>query len=268
MQPPVPPANDPYYYGWRYVQRSTPEGGLIVEQVPLTFDDVIHPQEGDQVPHTPLHQRICKYLVSVLEALLADNPTAVVLFDCRIAWDVPDLRAHGPDVAVIFDVREKRNWGTFDVVQEGTRPALIVEVTSPATRGGDLVTKLDEYELAGVPLYVIVDIIQRRGQPVPRLLGYHLVDGAYEVLASDAQGRLWLEPVGVWLGVADGQVTLYDKRGTAIADYVELAAARAEADERAREAAARADAESRTRAELEARLHEMESQLRKLRGEQ
>lgn len=250
MQPPAQPAQpaiDPYYYGWRYVQHSTPEGGLIVEQVPLTFDDVIHPQEGDQVTHTPLHQRICTYLVSVLGALLANNPNAVVLFDCRVAWDVPDLRAHGPDVAVIFDVREQRNWGTFDVAQEGTRPALIIEVTSPATRGGDLFTKLDEYELAGVPLYVIVDIIQRRGQPIPRLLGYHLVDGVYEVLAPDAQGRLWLEPVGVWLGVADGQVTLYDEHDTPIADYVELAAARAE---------------------LEARLHEMEAQLRKLRGEE
>lgn len=258
---------DPFYYGWRYVNRQTPEGGSITERVPLTYDDVLHPQEGDQVTHTPLHQRICKYLVSVFEALLASNPTAVVLFDCRIAWDVPELRPHGPDIAVIFNVRERKNWGTFDVAQEGTRPALIVEVTSPETRSGDLVTKLDEYELAGVPLYMIVDIVQRRGQSTPRLLGYRLVNGVYEVLAPDERGRLRLEPVNLWIGVADADVVCYDESGTRIEDYVGLAEARAKAETRAEAEAARAEAEARARAEAEARLREMEAQLRQLRGE-
>ena len=67
---------DPFYYGWRYVQRPAPEGGYFIERVPLTYDDVIHPQEGDQVTHAPLHQRICKYLVNVLEALLASQRTS------------------------------------------------------------------------------------------------------------------------------------------------------------------------------------------------
>lgn len=65
----------------------------------------------------------------MLEAQRAGDPTAVVLNHGRIAWDVPGLGAHGPDIAVILGVRERKNWSTFDVAAEGVRPALIIEIT-------------------------------------------------------------------------------------------------------------------------------------------
>jgi len=40
---------------------------------------------------------------------LADAPTAVVLDDVRIVWDIPDLKPHGPDIMVIFGVRARKN---------------------------------------------------------------------------------------------------------------------------------------------------------------
>ena len=138
---------DPFRYGWRYVRRRLPDGGEVFEQVPLTLEDLLHPEEGDQVPQSRHHQRICRYLVDALEARLASDPTAVVLEDVRIAWDVPDLKPHGPDIAVVFGVHDQRNWSTFDVAQEGVRPTLIIEVTSPETRVNDFVTKRDEYAL-------------------------------------------------------------------------------------------------------------------------
>ncbi len=70
------------------------------------------------------------------------------------------------------------------------RPTLIIEVTSPETRTIDLMVKLDEYDLAGVEFYVIVDVVQRRGQVTPRLLGYRRTPTVYSVLSPDAQGRL------------------------------------------------------------------------------
>src|SRR5207249_11903065 len=117
----APTQPDAYPYGWRYVRRPLPEGGEQIDQVPLTLDDVLHPQEGDQVTHSKHHQRICRYLVSVLEAHLANDVSAVVLDDVRVAWDVPDLKAHGPDIAVILGVRQQRNWSTFNVAEEGVR---------------------------------------------------------------------------------------------------------------------------------------------------
>ncbi len=80
----APPAADRFPYGWRYIERVAPDGTVSFEQVPLTLEDVAHPQEGDQVTHSDLHQRICAYLYNVLRGLLAGIPGAVVLHNVRI----------------------------------------------------------------------------------------------------------------------------------------------------------------------------------------
>jgi Uma2 family endonuclease len=269
--PETPPANDPFYYGWRYVTRVRRENGEEWEevvQVPLTYNDMLHPEEGDIVTHTPLHHRICAYLVAVIEAWARNQPDLVVVLpDVRIEWDIPELQAHGPDVAVIFGARERQNWGTFSVAQEGVRPALIIEVTSPKTRRGDLVDKVDEYAIAGVPLYVIVDFTQRRGTSVARLLGYQLVNDVYEVLAPNEDGWLWLAPIRHWIAIENERIVCYDQAGQALPDYSDLAEARSAAEARAAEAEAAAHTEARARAEAEARLRELEAELRRLRGE-
>jgi colicin import membrane protein len=281
LLPIEPPDDDPFRYGWRYVQRELPDGNLVVEQLPLTLEDVLHPEEGDQVTHSAAHQRRIRYLCNVFGACLAADPSAVVLDDVRIAWDVPELKPHGPDIMVIFGVRERKNWSTFDVAAEGVRPALIVEVTSPETASIDRSNKLDEYDLAGVPLYIIVDTVQRRGQPVLRLLGYRQTPGAYEPLIPDERGWLWIESLGLWLGIADNELHCFDADGVQLGDYTEINAAletervaRREAEARAqtevearREAEARAQSEADARTALEIQLQEMEAELKRLRGD-
>src|SRR5262249_39632992 len=143
----------------------------------------------------------------------------------RVAWDVPDLKPHGPDIAVIFGVSQRRVWGTFSVAEEGARPALIIEVTSPETRRTDLYDKLIEDDQAGVAPYIIIDIHQRQGVPTIRLLGYRATPSGYVGFSLDERGRLWLDPVGVWLGIEAGRVMCYDADGIPIDDYSGVAAA-------------------------------------------
>jgi Uma2 family endonuclease len=249
----APPADDLFRYGWRYVKRVRSDGEVEYEEVPLRAEDLLHPEEGDHVTHTPLHQRICTYIINVFEALLAHDPSAVVLNDCRIAWDMPNLRPYGPDIAVIFGVSERRNWGTFDVAEEGARPSLVIEVTSPDTRINDLTYKLEGYDLAGVAMYIIIDIVERRGQELPRLMGYHQVNGVYTMMTPNEYGWLRLEPVGIWLGIEDGEIVCYDTDGNRFEDYADVANARVEAEARATEAERRAADEQRARAEAERR---------------
>ncbi|MDZ7371227.1 MAG: Uma2 family endonuclease, partial [candidate division KSB1 bacterium] len=202
------------------------------------------------------HQRRVRYLADVFLACVADRPDAVVLSDVRIAWDVPGLRAHGPDIMVMFGVQIIRNWSTFDVAQEGVRPTLIVEVTSPETRALDLETKVTHYALAGVPLYVIVDAYEQRGEGRLRVLGYELAGGAYRPLAPNAEGRLWLVPLGVWIGTEGNEVYCFDAQGRRMGDYATLTTIVIEAEERAAEAWAAAKAEARARLEAEARARD------------
>ena len=266
--------SDPYRYGWRYVRRELPEGGATFEQVPLTLEDVLYPEVGDFHVHSKAHEDTCTYLADVFNARSSDQPQAAVLHDLRVAWDVPELRPNGPDIAVIFGVREQRNWSTFDVAEEGVRPALIVEVTSPETRQIDLVDKVDIYEQASIPLYLIVDMRRWKGAEQLHIIAYSLTSTGYEVLAPDQRGWYWVESVSVWLGLRDNRVLCFDVAGNPIGDYKAINAARAAAEARAKTAEARAKtaearaaAEAEARAQTEARVRELEAELRQLRGE-
>ncbi|MCU0495233.1 MAG: Uma2 family endonuclease [Chloroflexaceae bacterium] len=249
---------DPWRYGWRYVHHQLPDGSSEVEQVPLTLDDVLHPEEGDQVTHTVEHVQFCTYLTNVFEAQLRNSPTAVVLSDVRVAWDVPGLRPHGPDIAVIFGVREKRNWSTFDVAEEGVRPSLIIEVTSPETRKIDLYDKLEQYEQADVPMYVIVETYTHKGVAARRLRGHQMTPTGYAPMQPDERGWLWLEPVSLWLGLQDGIVECYDEAGQPLGDYTAMAETLARLSAERAEAERQAQAEAAARSEAEQRLFEAE----------
>ena len=273
----APKEKDPYRYGWREIPRTLPNGQKIYERIPLTLEDIIHPQVGDFRMQSAEHEQICTYLRGLFRERFANAPTTIVLGDVLVAWATDDMRGHGPDVAVIFNVQQKQNWSTFHEAYEGTKPGLIIEVTSPSTYSVDLETKVEHYAKVGVEWYVIVDIVIRRDMPSKRLLGYQLTEDGYKRFEPNEKGWLWLAPVNLWLGWRGEDIACYDAGGNLVeagdsrmeeaqvraaaaeqrAD--EEAQARTQAEQRADVAEKRADEESRARQQLEA-------ELRRLRG--
>jgi colicin import membrane protein len=283
------PRKDPFRYGWRYVRRVLPDGSQTFDQVPLTLEDVLHPQEGDFHVLTDEHNEDCAYLKYALRKQLGSK--ALVLSDHRVAWGKPGVKPHGPDIAVFFGVRKRKRFGaTFCVAVEGALPKLNIEVTSPETRKNDVVIKADEYYRAGVPLYVIVDVRVQQGQRTHlELIGYRHGPAGYEKMELDERGWLWLEELGVWIGIEGTRVVCCDRHGQKILDYAELAEAReaevkarkdaeaqtktAEAqakaaERRAKRAEARAKNEAQAREALEAQNRELQERLRHLEGRQ
>lgn len=252
---------DAYPYGWRYVHRII-DGEERWQQVPLTREDLLHPQLGDSKVHNEYHERFSAYLYYVLTQQVADDPHAVVLHDVGVVWDNPNLKHHAPDIAVIFDVRQRQEWSTFKVAEEGTKPTLIIEVTSLSNRSIDLVDKLSEYEQAGVPMYIILDTYRYKDRIHRRLLGYALSStGHYETMKPNQKGWLWLAPVRLWLAFEKNQVVWYDESEEPIPDYTgvtaKLNAAKAEVQkisaQRQAEVEARMLAEAKAQAQAEAR---------------
>ena len=286
-----PPAADPFRHGWRYVRVTRPDGSVDVDQVPLSLEDVLHPEEGDVNLHCEGHDEDCKYLKAALQARLAANPTALVLSDCRVDFSTPGVRPLGPDIVVFFDSTHYTNWYTFEVAAEGVRPVLVIEVTSPDYRKNDFVAKLDYYHRAGVPLYVIVDSDEPEVGRRIDFYAYRNTPEGYERIEL-AERRVWLEPVGLWLEVTESRsgerVSLYDPQlGQDYGTYVqEFARAQAERDraeaesdradaastlaihERARANAekARADNEARARVDLEEQVRRMSEELKRFRS--
>jgi colicin import membrane protein len=236
-----PPASQPlndadlFRYGWRYVERTSAEGKVEYDQVPLTLEDLLHPQYGDAMPHNSVHDEDLLYLFDVAKKQAAGDATALVLCDVLVTWDVPGLRSHSPDLSVIFGVRQPEQPRTsFDVAAEGARPKLLIEIVSPNYRNNDVVIKVEHYHRARVPLYVIVDREEEEG-PVT-LIGYQYAPQQYEEMPLDAQGRLWLEPLRVWLGTRGNRVVCYDGvTGQELGDYTRVSQDLAAAEVRVRE---------------------------------
>lgn len=262
-------------YGYRDIPKKLPNGEYEMVRIPLTLEDVLHPLMGDKHVLGDPHDEDCHYLKAVLKDRFAHDRTFVVFSDCGIFWDRPGLKHHSPDVSVIFGVKERKDWETFHVAIEKVRPALVVEVTSPKTRENDVTTKVAQYARAGVPHYVIADTHKRDGKRRLTLIRYQLDNGTYRSMGTDANGRVWLEPVQLWLGVnvdpdtgGDRLVLIDPKTDEPIGDYTAVNRARAEAEERARAAAdqaraadQRADAEVNARLAAEARTRELEAEL-------
>lgn len=91
MTPPTsstPAQIDPFRYGWRYVPVTRPDGATELEQVPLTLEDVLHPQAGDVIPEARYHEAERRYLSDVLNACEIGPPVALVTSDLIIDWGV------------------------------------------------------------------------------------------------------------------------------------------------------------------------------------
>jgi len=252
---------NPFLYGWRFLRHVQPDGTIELEQVPLTLEDVLHPQEGDETLETPRHEMECSYLAWALRAYHAGNSTLCIFNDCLIDWGVEGVRNHSPDVSVFRDVRNPPDLtrGTFVVAASGGQPVLAIEVVSQETRVNDVTHKFAEYWQVGLPLYVIIDQ-EREGGP-RRVLGYRWGPQRFEPLQLDAEGRLLIEPLNVRIGLKDGGVVLYDAaKGQQLADPVAAIQQLKAAEERERQ-------QSQARQKAEERIIQMEDELRRLRGQ-
>ena len=277
--PTLPQVSDEnrFPYGWRYVTRRLPTGDDVYDQIPLTTDDLLNPQEGDQVPQRNEHFQPIVDLVASLKTYYANDPTMGVFGDLIMDWGIPGLAKPAPDITLIPNVKQKdAARGTFKVVQEGTRPCVVMEVMSPGHSGDDT-DKVTIYERAGIAEYFLIKPHLERELPYYSLRGFRLVKGVYREIPRKT-GRLLSRSLQLWLELADQgrQVRLTEvATGRRLLTQIETeearvaaeALAQAEAAARAvseaarqQEQAARVAAEARAAA-LEQRLRELENQL-------
>ena len=107
----------------------------------------------------------------------------------------------GPDVFWVGGVdpaREREAWIAWE--EDGRLPDFILELLSPKTAKNDRTVKKDLYAwVFGTSEYFLYDPRRRT------LEGFRLAaPGIYRPLTPDAQGRLWSEQLGVFLGLWHG----------------------------------------------------------------
>lgn len=263
-EPPVKtneiPIEEKVVHGWRTVTRRGFDGSVIHFDIPLYAEDVLHPLIGDQIMCASAHQDICRYLGNVANDQTSATPTTIVLTDTGVDLDLPDVATISPDVAVIPNVRERKNWSVFFCKEEGTKPNLMVEVTSPYRRENDTEKKFDFYFKARIPCYVIIDLANADENGVPPIFGYEWAESGYRPMVPDAQGRLWLDAIRVWIAAKPNGVVCFDENNVEIPDFDGARQAQRKAEERAQN-------EAKARQDAEAQVQALQAELAKLRGD-
>ncbi|MEE8522754.1 MAG: Uma2 family endonuclease [Thermoanaerobaculia bacterium] len=264
-------------WGSRWVEEAGAGGSVRWRERPLTWKDLLDPQEGDVMVHGTLHGQIIRTTAVMLQTWFEARGRNDVLItdDVKMLWGIPGLADIGPDIAVIPDVSDpSRRRDSFRVVEEGTRPSLVIEVISKSTKKFDEETKPGIYEQAGVRECFLLDPLrepwvlsgQRRSEP----------GGAYRAMEHDAGGRLVSEATGLRFGVGEGGANLvieHSVTGERLRSPSEEAVARRAAElEAARQQAAREEAERRAaravaeKEALEAKLARLERTLESQSG--
>lgn len=268
------PDDNNFPYGWRHVAETLPDGRIAYRRAPLTQADFLDPQEGDQLIQSNIHLQQSVAIYDMLDNRYAHEPSIGVFMDMKMRWSIPGLPEPAPDVAVVPNLKNKEaERGSFDVVKEGTRPCLIVEIMSPHYPGDDT-NKVDIYERVGIAEYIIINPYTGAEGGDWQLWGYRLVGQEYQPIEPDEQGRLLSQATGIWFELDESRrwvvltdATTGERLLTAREERegrLEERAARLKAEAQAETEAARAATEAQARLEAEARAADLAARLRDL----
>ncbi len=256
----LPPPDDIFFYGWRFVEHRVNNGTTAMARMPLTREDVLHPQLGDYIVQNITHALLCDDLEDGLKGHIGHEPGTVILHDVGIDWGIPGLKIHSPDLAVIRGVQEFLKGGIFDLKSSKGYVVLVLEITSPSTwetdmEGERIPNKVQQYAQAGAVVYILIHAANwEEGYPPPIIVYLLGADGKYHKQTPDARGWYWIEALQVWIGPYGDWVAWYDKDENKLNTYMESEQARK------REAEARKLAEDKVR-QAEERIRELEALL-------
>ncbi|NEZ67351.1 Uma2 family endonuclease [Leptolyngbyaceae cyanobacterium CCMR0082] len=150
-----------------------------------------------------------------LERLFAGNANVFVAGD--LLWypveGNPKLR-QAPDVMVVFG-RPKRDRGSYrQWLEDGITPQVVFEILSPGNRSGEMLRKLNFYQMHGVEEYYIYNPDDNELTGLQR-------SGKALQLVSDMRG--WISPaLGIRFELTEETLEIYRPDGERFLTYVEL----------------------------------------------
>ena len=241
----------------------------LLESIQATVAEIEYPEsDGEPMGETGIHVLAILHLLDALRYLLRDHLDTYVIADMFLYYEEGNPRAvKAPDVMVIKGVDASYERNTFKTWEEKAVPAVIFEVTSPATAIEDLTNKHALYESLQVPEYFIFDPL---AEYLPgQIQGFRLSQNRYTPIPVNADGTLTSRELNAWLRVEDHRLRVIDPATDTPVPGLEEAmyeaarvAKRAEQEaQRAEQEAQRADA---AEAEAERQRKIIESLLKRL----
>lgn len=188
-------------------------------------EDVIFPPGdlySDEPPlETELHLRQIILLLKCLEWLWRDRNDFYAAGNLTIYYSPQQRKSsdfRGPDFFVVLGTQRKtrKSWVVWQ--EEGKYPNLIIEILSPKTAQVDRELKKTIYQdTFRTPDYFWFD------PDTLEFVGFHLVDGKYQPLEPNAEGQLWSQQLGLYLGVDQQKLRFFTAEGELVPTPEEVA---------------------------------------------
>jgi Uma2 family endonuclease len=184
----------------------------MVQTSPIQSIDLFADWLSDEPPlETDLHREQIDLLIRLLKWCWREKNDFYVSGNTTVYYS-PDQRTNrdfkGPDFYVVLDT-EKKDRSSWMVWKEaGKYPNLVIELLSDSTKEVDRTLKKALYETTWrVPDYFWFH---------PNTLefrGFHLLDNAYVELLPNADGWLWSNQLGMYLGILNQKLRLFTTEG-------------------------------------------------------
>jgi Uma2 family endonuclease len=234
--------------------------------------------DGKPMGETDLHRDWMVRILDILRYRYRDQ-RVYVASDLLVYYEegVPS-RFVVPDDFVVLDCDPRRR-RVFKSWEEARSPDVVFEVTSRATSQQDLVDKPPVYERIGVKEYFLYD--PSGVELSPPLQGYRLTDGALREI-KELDGKLCCQTLGIDLHLDGNDLVLTDiQSARELLTEADSERRAKESERRAKESERRAkeserrakeaerlakEAEQTARQAAEARVLELEKELKRLRG--
>ena len=178
---------------------------------------------SDEPPlETDLHRDQIDLLIRLLKAFWSERQDFYASGNLTIYYSPKQLKSEhfrGPDFFVVLgaEQRPRKSWTVWE--EGGQYPNVIVELLSDSTAKTDRGLKKQIYQdIFRTPDYFWFD---------PHSLefaGFHLLDGEYQALEPTAQGWLWSQQLGLYLGIHQGQLRFFTPEGELVPSPEEVAA--------------------------------------------
>jgi Uma2 family endonuclease len=190
-------------------QAATP---TVKQLVPQQIEDELGLPPADLWSDEPplesdLHRDQIDLLIRLIRWAFRDRQDVYVAGNLTVYYSPNQKKSEyfrGPDVFVVLGTenRSRRSWTVWH--EGGKYPNLVVELLSDSTADVDRGEKKQIYEtIWRLPEYFWFDPVTLEFQ------GFQLVRGQYESIQPNAQGWLWSDELGLYLGICDRTLRLF-----------------------------------------------------------
>lgn len=188
-------------------------------------EDVIFPKidlYSDEPPlETYLHLQQMMLLIKCLDWLWRDRQDFFAAGNLTIYYSPHQKKSEkfrGPDFFVVLGTERKprKSWVVWE--EEGKYPNIIIEILSPKTAKSDRGLKKQIYQ----DTFRTADYFWFDPDTL-EFQGFQLIQGQYQELQPNQEGRLWSQQLGLYLGIHNSQLRFFTDLGELVLTPEEVA---------------------------------------------